>query len=628
MNFKNLIIVFLVLIPFAFNAQIIITNTDCNPVIKDYLRNNPEKNLKGLKSTDTLDLPFFDDFVKSKIYPDNDLWIDNYAYINSTLGFNPPSIGIATLDAVDEMGAVYSHANTTSFLADYLTSKPIRLNIEAPFDTTIYLSFLYQSGGFGDVPEYKDSLILEFYSPIDTLWHSVWRSPGDTVKNFRQVLIHISDTIYLQDGFQFRFKNYASITTVPNTFIRTTNVDGWNLDWIYLNKNRSIIDTSLNDVCIIRPMNKFLINYETVPWQHYVSSNPATICDCQVYTYFENYKNQTLNIFLRQDVKNTFLNQYTYNYSVGATNAVPYVPDTNQIPFYNTENPFTFNNSDSAEFLVRSYLITDTVELTAPFRWNDTASYYQKFYNYYAYDDGSAEMGFGIDGPQAANAKVALRFTTLKTDSLRAVQMYFNHTYQDENDVDFYLTVWNDNNGKPGNIIYQKTDCKVSHSYNKNGFYIYNFNSPFIISGTFYIGWVQPDNKSLNIGFDIDRDASLYTFWNSSGTWFNLEEKGAIMMRPVFGKPFPVGIEEPKNPTSGKLSIWPNPASNILNINISELTNNEGNIEIFDLSGRIVQSMKTIEEKINISNLENGIYLIRIKNNTEIYSAKFIVNKN
>ena len=169
MNSIKIIIAFLVLIPTVLNAQVIITQNDCNPVIKDYLRNNPEKSLKALKSTDTLDLPFFDDFVKQQIYPDNALWIDNYAYVNATLGYNPPSIGVVSLDAVDETGAVYSNANTTSFIGDYLTSKPIKLNIGAPDDSTIYLSFLYQSGGYGDVPEKKDSLVLEFYSPIDTL---------------------------------------------------------------------------------------------------------------------------------------------------------------------------------------------------------------------------------------------------------------------------------------------------------------------------------------------------------------------------------------------------------------------------------------------------------------------------
>ncbi|OFX60305.1 MAG: hypothetical protein A2046_05725 [Bacteroidetes bacterium GWA2_30_7] len=626
MKFFKLIIAFFVLIPNLLNAQIRLTQTDCNPVIKDYLRNHPEKNLKSLKSSDTLSLPFFDDFVKTQIYPDNDLWIDNYAYINSTFGFNPPSIGIATLDAVDETGAVYSQANTTSFLGDYLTSKPLKLNIGAPDDTTIYLSFLYQSGGLGDIPEYKDSLVLEFYSPVDTLWHSVWRSPGDTVKNFRQVLIHISDSIYLQNGFQFRFKNYASITTVPNTFIRTANVDGWNLDWIYLNKSRSFADTSLNDISIIKLLKPFLSNYETVPWKHFID-NTSLINNSRFTSFFKNYNTETINVTVKQVVTNNISNTQTYFFQGGAVNALPDSIYKIYEAFHDGINPFPADNNDSAEFLLRAYLITDTVSLKAPFRWNDTVSYYQKFYNYYAYDDGSAEMGFGIDGPQASNAKVALRFTTLKTDSLRAVQMYFNHTYQDVNDVDFYLTIWNDNNGKPGNIIYQKTDCKVSQSYNKNGFYIYNFDSPMLISGTFYIGWVQPGTISLNIGYDIDRDASTYTFWNSYGNWENLSEKGAVMMRPVFGKSFPLGIDELKRTVNNKLNIYPNPASDILNINISELNNNEGNIEIFDLSGRMIQTVSEIQDKINISKLENGIYLIRIKNNTEIYSAKFIVNK-
>lgn len=623
-NFSKLIIAILVLIPSVFNAQIIITKNDCNPVIKDYLRNNPEKALKSLKSADTLNLPFFDDFVKQQIYPDNSLWIDNFAYVNGTFGYNPPSIGVVTLDALDETGAMYSHANTTSFIADYLTSKPIKLKLGAPDDSTIYLSFLYQSGGFGDVPEKKDSLVLEFYSPIDTLWHSVWSCSGDTVKSFRQAIIHIADSIFLQDGFQFRFKNYASIYLDPQTPNRVSNVDIWNLDWIYLNKSRSIADTSLNDVSMNKLTPPFLSNYETVPWKHFIS-NTSLMSNSRFYSQFKNHGTETLNVTIQFDVNNTLTNTQTYFFQGGAIPGVSaYVTKAPYHDFLN--NPFPVDNNDSAEFLLRSYLITDQVGLTEPFRWNDTVNYYQNFYNYYAYDDGSAENGFGIDGEQAPNAKVALKFTTLKPDTLRAVQMYFNHTYQDINDVYFYLTVWGNNDGKPGNIIYQNQDCRVKHSYNKNGFYSYVLDTTIILSGTFFIGWEQPGKVSLNIGFDRDRDASSNSFWNAYGYWADLSEPGTIMMRPVFGKSFPVGIDEPKKTTNNKLNIWPNPVSNILNIDISEL-NTVGNIDIFDLSGRLVLNFPTIEGKINISNLENGIYLIRINNNSIIYSSKFIVNK-
>ena len=76
---------------------------DCgNPVLSDYSAKYFEKYGAKTTTSDTLELPFFDDFSASHIYPDSSKWSDRYAYINNSCGKNQISIGVATLDALDQ----------------------------------------------------------------------------------------------------------------------------------------------------------------------------------------------------------------------------------------------------------------------------------------------------------------------------------------------------------------------------------------------------------------------------------------------------------------------------------------------------------------------------------------------
>jgi hypothetical protein len=56
---------------------------------------------------------------------------------------------------------------------------------------------------------------------------------------------------------------------------------------------------------------------------------------------------------------------------------------------------------------------------------NDTLFHYQPFFNYFAYDDGSAEQAYGLYGK---GARLAYRFVLNNPDTLRAIQFGFvNH---------------------------------------------------------------------------------------------------------------------------------------------------------------------------------------------------------
>ncbi|MBK7183945.1 MAG: hypothetical protein IPH89_14055 [Bacteroidetes bacterium] len=152
------------------------------------------------------------------------------AFVNQGYAKAPITYGVVTFDGVDSAGYPYNFnmASGATGIADYLTSKPIRLNY--PDSDSIYFSFYFQPQGLGNAPEQSDSLVLEFKGR-GTLasWDRIWAKKGTTLavndSSWTLVMIPITDTTYLKDGFQFRFKNYATLSG---------SLDHWNIDIILL----------------------------------------------------------------------------------------------------------------------------------------------------------------------------------------------------------------------------------------------------------------------------------------------------------------------------------------------------------------------------------------------------------
>lgn len=85
-----------------------------------------------------------------------------------------------------------------------------------------------------------------------------------------------------------------------------------------------------------------------------------------------------------------------------------------------------------------------------------------------------------------------------------------------------------------------------------------------------------------------------------------------------------VGINEITRQNS--FSISPNPAIN--NIYIESVFNNDDIIvsNIFDVTGKIVHETHDLKKAIQISNLNNGLYFIRIETKSEVVVKKIIVS--
>lgn len=591
-----LYLAFLLFTPAILFSQEIVTGLEFNKVLSDRLQ---KESVKGL-AADTLSLPFFDDFSRGSVSPDQTRWSDNSVFINDTYSSSQITKGIATFDALDNYGRLYENAAPSVFQADHLTSKPIDLNY--PQGSNIFLSFLYEAGGLSDAPETNDSLSLQFYAPAEKTWYSVWRMTGYSKQGFRNVIVPVDATRFLRKGFRFRFTNYASLSRNLNDPSMLANCDIWNIDYVRLNAGRNPGDTVSNDVAFRLPLRSLLQDYESMPWKQFLK---VYLQEMGGYIPV-NYRNNDIivrNVTRDFEIRDVYQNVKTHSFTAGAINVDPQVNTS-----YNASLIYTFSSSspDSALFRITCSLKTDEFDPKV----NDTLVYYQVFSNYFAYDDGSSEGGYGINGLGSRNAMFACRFKSYMPDSLRAVQICFNDSYLDANQRMFDLMIWNDNNGIPGNMLYTIEEEMVGKGSLINGFYTYRLPVALPVDGIFYIGWKQRSETFLNAGYDINTNPKDRQFYWLNGSWNPSQVTGAVMIRPVIGSAIITGIAENPENLTNEVKIWPNPATDRVSINVTERPYSSlAYISVFDLSGHEVMKVP-FTETLDISRLSKGVYIV------------------
>ncbi|HEX2975305.1 MAG TPA: T9SS type A sorting domain-containing protein, partial [Bacteroidales bacterium] len=548
---------------------------------------------------------FFDDFSGRYILPDARRWSDRNVFINNTYSDKQITKGMATFDAIDNKGALYETSASTGFKADQLTSNPI--NMAYPASDNIWFSFLYEAGGLSDAPERNDSLTLEFYAPSENKWYSVWRKTGSETTGFRNVILPVTQSRYLRKGFRFRFVNYASTAQNSSDPSMIGNCDIWNLDYVLLDRNRNAGDTTFRDVAFTIPVRSVLKNHEAMPWKQFRQVYLQEMGSA-IKVRYRNNDTITRNVTRDFLITDMYTGQEAHSFSSGATNISPV---TNAD--YNAGLVYTFNsnNPDSALFRIRCTLKTDEFDR----KQNDTAYYYQVFSNYFAFDDGSAEGGYGINGLGSRNAMVATRFTSYIPDTLRAIDISFNDSYLDANRRAFDLMVWDDINGMPGNVIARREEVIVQQGSVINGFFRYYIPGGVAVDGDFYVGWKQRSETFFNAGYDVNTpNKGKLKYW-LNGTWSNSQVTGSLMIRPVTGDLIATGINETKGDEiitkpDNRVSLWPNPSSDVIHLKISDRPyTSDAWVSVIDLSGT-EQLRVPLNDQIDISALKDGLYIL------------------
>ncbi len=548
-------------------------------------------------------------------------WIDNYATQNYNLPYLPPSIGVATLDGLNEQGRPYDIRSLAIYeSADTLTTKPLDLSGLTDADS-LYLSFFYEPRGLGDWPNLYDSLKLQFYNGYTSTWDQVWGVPGfQTVPSlpdtFRQVMIRIPSTIlptqqYMYKGFQFRFLNNASTTGMN---------DHWHIDYVRLDKNRSVSDTSINDIAFQYQFPSILKHYTEMPaWQYVDSTDRAD----SITLYVTNLNpDQAIN------------NPPATAYSIVANEAYP----TAQ-PVYNSTSSFnaTLENTitlfPSIDYGIApgpdSTVIRSTATINVPnaLRLNDTIAATQTLTNVLAYDDGTAEMAYGLRNLYLK--KFGYEFNLHQPDTIVGYQVLFTNTEKDVHDLVFVFNLWDsisvNNPFADDTPRYTSGNQVPLYVDSVSGFATYRI-SPLAVSTHFYFGWSQTDTRNLQVGYDRNSTKGFqHMYVYSNGVWLptGIQTQGSPMIRLLMRRSSQIGtgLAETSQHT---IKAYPNPTNGMLRFDLPDQNHNY-RVELYNSTGQLgFDQILDDSSTINISQLAMGIYMLRI---TDLHSGISYQNK-
>lgn len=588
-------------------------------------------------SPEALALPFWDDFslIRERGFPNDTLWENSRSiWVNDGMGIDPPTVQVATFDGLDSLGSPY---NITDILAkgfaDKLTSRRIRLDaVPAGGRDSVHLSFFYQIKGRGEAPDPDDNLSLWFLD-VNGAWIKVWeqsQSSSLDPARFYFVSVGMTDDTFFHAGFRFRFQNFARLSGPYDT---------WNIDYVYLNKGRKAADRSMPDRAISTRMTSPLGRYTCIPITHYrdtfetISVSPKVKLYGLLSNNFQPFRYTTRALVTQRVTGATLRNDILID-----DDAVPLDPETGAVqvipPFAQLEltlaNGFPAGSidaqADSAHVRLELGINTgDDSPLTylpiyrpIDFLRNDSTSHEFTLHDFYAYDDGGAEFGAGLNQP---GTELAYAFDLLRPafDTLVAVDIHFPQ-FGDQSNQNLTLKIWADAGGQPGSVIHQQNITVTRTTSGR--FTTYPLSLTIPVSGRYHVGWKQNSSAIIPAGLDKNFDSGDRIHFNINGTWEqNTTLAGSLMIRPVFGKGdgtviLGAGDREPT-------WLFPNPSEGRFRMphgtQVLDIIDAQGRSVAFDLL--TTDSGLDISMKIPLS----GFYLLRSVRSGRAHTHRIII---
>lgn len=592
-----------------------------------------------------LNLPFWDDFSTTETTtPDSMKWVDSVSasvWINNSMAFNQPTFNVATFDGLDSAGERHDPNDIllTGF-NDALTSLPIDLSegsVSIPEQESVFLSFYYQWQGKGEGPDGEDYLQIEFLNSDDEWIEVNTVNVTDEIPRdiFYPHIVKVDSSSFFHDHFQFRIRNFGR---------QSGPFDTWNVDYVYLNKNRDANDLAPRDFRALASDLGWLIDeYRAVPYTHFLKSGQ------EIDTITFSVQNlSTLSAASNFNVRGTFVNYQDKDtlsifskYFFESPRAIRRneagepsgdVPPQSQVvgrwieSLPDVTDPQQFNPAADSVEIQLTLSLADEEGTTTPtgfepfdLRINDTLTQTFRLFGYYAYDDGEAEYAAGL---QESQNMIAYQFEMLidTADVLMGIDAYFPAYPLDDNQSISFL-LFEDNNGAPGDVA-ASILSRIAPA-GPNEFVHVTFQPAVLITEKrFWLGWRQPLTGEVLIGLDRDNDTGDKIWVNTGGTWYqNQDVRGSLMLRPVFGPGDldPIsGIEDEKI-----FSIYPNPSSGHFYIDGSF-----DRASLTSISGQQVPLTSYSEgERTRIEvHGSKGFYLLRIESRGKTEIHKIVIH--
>jgi Secretion system C-terminal sorting domain len=614
----------------------------------------------AVRGIDSVDLPFIDDFSYDGPYPDADFWLDNNVYVNSTMAFNPPTVGVASFDALNSKGRPYIPGSTTVGSADTLTSNYINLkNFIAPdgirrdlrTNDGVVLSFFLQNKGLTFASSLNDSMVLEFRDN-GGIWNiarsykgvadSILRkNPVDTTLAFQYYAIPISEAKYFYGKFQFRFRSYARLGGA---------YEHWHLDYVKLAANRTTTNQNLDDLAFIEKPKSILKRYTAMPWKHaqpQLAAEINTTIDAKFYNHFAQARNPTnTNTRVTTSTGVNAISAFTILDGVNIPPSIFFSSATKEFPALIAQQLSTVSASTEKLTINTEYSLQieaqEGKDLKKVALRNDKVITKTNFDNYFAYDDGSAEMEFRVSGE---NKQIAVQFKANVGDTLKGFQIFFPHINGDApKDALFNVNIWKNRlDTAPTLRLFELKPIYTTAFYDTlQGFASYNLGNRkrsqedstiFIPAGDFYIGLQNVGDILIPLGLDRNNLSKVqYIYETKDGKFRKYEtpiKVGALMIRPVFGQIIPTDTKEIQAPLTDYMKIYPNPVEKQLFFDLKKGLPEDYNVSIFNLQGQLVKREILRGNTMEVENLNNGVYFLKIQDlkHQLFFSHKIIIQK-
>lgn len=588
-----------------------------------------------------LTLPFFDDFAYQGSSVHHAFWKKGSGVtVHRSGAYGAPTPGVARFDVIGADGMLPSRLVSERYGVDTLESLPIELPDKK--DTTIYLSFQYQAGGYADPPHAGDTLYLDFYEVSSAQWHVVWsvyreertgalvehycdavgterwvrHEEAEWNKQFWSVHLPVRGVRWVRSGFRYRFRSVLSVQYDRLVPSRAAASSLWHVDLVYLASGRSYRDTTVYDVAIDSLGFVQIGGYSQVPMSafrtYWAQGECAVLKDLSF--QYRNLEKRTLNVrrdFYIHDLRGVIPERI---FLAGNENLPPLssMVCKRSVSSYPWEDLLS---GDSMYVTIKGVITTDTTKARWPFKFNDTLEQRLEYKDEYAYDVGAPDQGYGVVGLGAERAKVCMAFPLVDPITVHTVRIWYNAVLDQNARGRQQLVIWRDEGGMPGQEIYHQAFEVPADNDSLGRFLDVKLDQPLLLHGVVYVGWRQSSGDFVNVGFDMQTPLRPAIFYQTRGVWQPSQLPGALMIRLVCGGAGATvellddqmdGLRE----ETQVCTLYPNPCA------IRFMVQSTAPIErvtLYDMQGRALREYAGSMEGYSVEGLPEGIYWVRVQ---------------
>jgi len=435
---------------------------------------------------------------------------------------------------------------------------------------------------------------------------------------FNQKYIQVTDEFF-SDEFQFKFTSYGGLAGPFDT---------WNLDYVYLDKDRTGSGIDYLDRAFREVPSSIIGPFTAIPLKHflrdptfYLDSAAVAFTNLEANVQPVEYSAIVRDLFtgavIDELVKDSAFLSLRYplgNKVLKAGYLDPAKLDQTQDSLY-LITKFIMDTGD--KFLIDSVYNSgqDTVFTSIDLRTNDTTSVVTILDDYYAYDDGTAEFGAGVN---QLNGRLAVQYIPAGPGILKSIDINFQNIGRTVTGTPITIFVLRNLDRNDFSLL-GSLNAVVQVPENLNDFVNYEFGRTIVVTDTFYIGYQQTSNDFVAVGLDKNTNNGDRVYFNITGDWEpNVDLNGSLMMRPRYTDELVTSIQEISATT---FEVYPNPTTGILSISKSP-----DEVKLYNLQGAEL-TINLEDKQIDLSDLPPSVYILMLRSDT-IWERYKIVKAN